>query len=78
MRNKDAIREHARDNGEGIIWKEAVGISDLYKLPGEVKVYDGKGNLKQVITKEEIHKRSMAKMKFEIKNNFRNHKNPKR
>ena len=77
MRNKDPIIKKSDYHGEGIIWKEAVGISDLYKLPGEVKVYDGKGNLKRVITKEEIHKRSMAKMTFEIKNNFRN-KNPKR
>ena len=77
MRNKDAIIKNSDHHGDGIIWKEAVGISDLYKLPGEVKVYDGKGNLKRVITKEEIHKRSMAKMTFEIKNNFRN-KNPKR
>ena len=77
MRNKDAIIKNSDYHGDGIIWKEAVGISDLYKLPGEVKVYDGKGNLKRVITKEEIHKRSMAKMTFEIKNNFRN-KNPKR
>lgn len=77
MRNKDAIIKKSDYHGDGIIWKEAVGISDLYKLPGEVKVYDGKGNLKRVITKEEIHKRSMAKMTFEIKNNFRN-KNPKR
>ena len=77
MRKKDAIIKNSDYHGDGIIWKEAVGISDLYKLPGEVKVYDGKGNLKRVITKEEIHKRSMAKMTFEIKNNFRN-KNPKR
>ena len=77
MKNKDAIIQKSDYHGDGIIWKEAVGISDLYKLPGEVKVYDGKGNLKRVITKEEIHKRSMAKMTFEIKNNFRN-KNPKR
>jgi len=78
VRNKDAIiKKSDYYHGDGIIWKEAVGISDLYKLPGEVKVYDGKGNLKRVITKEEIHKRSMAKMTFEIKNNFRN-KNPKR
>ena len=77
MRNKDPIIKKSDYHGDGIIWKEAVGISDLYKLPGEVKVYDGKGNLKRVITKEEIHKRSMAKMTFEIKNNFRN-KNPKR
>ena len=77
MRKKDAIIKNSDYHGDGIIWKEAVGISDLYKLPGEVKVYDGKGNLKRVITKEEIHKRSMAKMTFEIRNNFRN-KNPKR
>ena len=77
MRKKDAIIKNSDYHGDGIIWKETVGISDLYKLPGEVKVYDGKGNLKRVITKEEIHKRSMDKMTFEIKNNFRD-KNPKR
>jgi len=54
-----------------IAWKNSVTPEDEYKMPGEVRVYDGKGNLKRVITKEELRRRSMGKIKFTIKSNFR-------
>jgi len=71
------VTDYKYSSEDSIAWKDNLTPEDEYKMPGEVRIYDGKGNLKRVITKEEIHKRSMAKMAFEIKNNFRN-KNPKR
>ena len=47
---------------------------ESYKLPGEVKVFDGEGNLKYIIPKEEVVRKMSKKMDFKYKINFRGEK----
>ena len=65
------MTDYKYSSEDSIAWKDNLTPEDEYKMPGEVRIYDGKGNLKRIITKEELRRRSMEKLTFTIKSNFR-------